>query len=198
MPVNWVSTSFNVSPLRFGFRDCENRRLGPCSATGSCCTTSWSSRKNISWPRAVRTVAIESESELVEIVVDLVGYRYGTMVGCPATERIKSVPATRCTRGMKMFAGSPLAGNGSRLMVIALVRQIHCRLTSHRFGQVAPRRHGCLDKRDQARSQPSSLDATHSGSRRSAAPSRLSCRNRRRPTWSSPVACTSPLSRPPT
>ena len=60
---------------------------------------------------SLRTAAIESESELVEIVVEMVGID-GTMVyvlvAMPSHQR-SSRAATRCTRGMTMWAGSPLA-----------------------------------------------------------------------------------------
>ena len=55
---------------------------------------------------SLRTAAIESESELVEIVVEMVGID-GTMVD--ASHQRSSRAATRCTRGMTMWAGSPLA-----------------------------------------------------------------------------------------
>ena len=56
---------------------------------------------------SLRTAAIESESELVEIVVEMVGID-GTMVDAQSGTSDRRA-ATRCTRGMTMWAGSPLA-----------------------------------------------------------------------------------------
>ena len=55
---------------------------------------------------SLRTAAIESESELVEIVVEMVGID-GTMVDAQPPAIKQSGHAMHC--GMTMWAGSPLA-----------------------------------------------------------------------------------------
>ena len=88
---------------------------------------------------SLRTAAIESESELVEIVVEMVGIRHHG--GCPATSDQASGHAMHSWHDDVGRVAT--GGNGSRLVVIALVRQ-NCRLTSHRFGRSrqAPRLFG--------------------------------------------------------